>query len=228
MKHKIIIIEDEVIIAENLRRIIAKLGYDVIAVVNSYGEGMRVIRSHQPDLYLIDINLNEGKDNGIRLAKLINDTSNIPIIYITSNADSKTVNDAKFTKPIGYILKPFNKKTIYSTLEIALYNRSNHIDGINVRHKGDLIKILFKDILYIKASSVYVDIHTTQGIIIHRDTFVELMKVLSSNFIQVHRSYIVNINHIESFNSSQVTLTTAKIPIGRLFKSQFQQAITDR
>jgi len=228
MKYKIIIIEDEVIIAENLRRIITKLGYDVIVVANSYAEGVKVIHSIQPDLYLIDINLKEGKDNGIKLAKLINDVSNKPIIYITSNADSKTVNEAKLTNPIGYILKPFNEQTIYSTLEISLFNQSNHIDGINVRHKGDLIKILFKNILYIKASSVYVDIHATQGIFIHRDTFVELMKVLPANFIQIHRSYIVNINHIESFNSSQVTLTVAKIPIGRTFKNQFQQAITDR
>jgi len=228
MKHKIIIIEDEVIIAENLRRIVTKLGYDVVAIANSYSEGIEVVNTYQPDLYLIDINLNEGKDNGIKLAEIINKVSNKPIIYITSNADAKTVNDAKLTKPVGYIVKPFNKQTIYSTLEIVFFNRSNFIDGINVRRKGDLVKVPFKDISHINANSVYVDIYTTKEILIHRITLIELLKTLPPNFIQVHRSYIVNIDYIKSYNSSFLSLEIGKIPIGRAFKNQFQQAISDQ
>jgi len=219
MRKKIIIIEDEVIIAENLRRILVKLGYDVIAVANTYSEGVIAINNFTPDLYLLDINLKEEENNGIKLANLINENNNKPIIYVTSNADSKTINKAKYTCPSSYIIKPFDKQTIYSTIEVALHNHETKHGGLTIRHKGDLTNISFKDIIFLQANSVYVEIFTEVGSYMHRSSMTELTKILPSYFIQVHRSYIVNVQFVSSFNSMEISINSTRIPIGRTYKS---------
>ncbi len=219
MKKKIAIIEDEVIIAENLGRIVKKLGYEVVAVANSYAEGGAAITAGLADMYLIDINLKEGENNGIKLAREVSNNSQKPIIFISSYADTETINKAKFTNPVGYILKPFNQQTIYSTLEIAFHNYQKQQNGLTVRHKGDIVRVPFRDIMFLKANSVYVEIHTAQSSYLHRASLKALSKLLPDNFVRVHRSYIVNLEHAMALNSNVILIVKHRIPIGRRYKN---------
>jgi len=118
-KTKILIVEDEAIIAEDLKFMLKSLGYDVIGVAMKYNKAIEILSNTTPDLILLDIILG-GAKSGIDLAHEINKNFNIPFIFLTSHADKLTVEQAKATKPLGYLVKPFHKEDIFATLEVAM------------------------------------------------------------------------------------------------------------
>lgn len=121
MKHiRVLIVEDELIVAQNLRRWLDTLGYEVLDIVMSGEEAVHVVSSMQPDIVLMDIEL-QGELDGVQTAEQIYMQFDIPVIYITAYADPHTVQRAKTTVPSGYILKPFDRRELQVSLEIALY-----------------------------------------------------------------------------------------------------------
>jgi len=118
-KRKILIVEDEGIIAEDLRWILTRLGYVVSAVATSGLDALQMVSQHKPDLVLMDIML-PGEIYGIETAQRIRRHFDIPVVYLTAQ-DNKTIMDRAInTKPMGYILKPFTEKELYTAIEIAL------------------------------------------------------------------------------------------------------------
>lgn len=120
---RILIVEDELIIAMDIKTILQKLGYNACGVVNSGEDAIKEAVKLQPDLILMDIILN-GSIDGIEAARNIYSLLKIPIIYMTANADKKTIERARDTAPFGYILKPFNENDLHSNIESALYKNS--------------------------------------------------------------------------------------------------------
>ena len=116
----IMVVEDEKIVAADIRQNLTMLGYMVPAVIASGEEAIRKAAEHCPDLVLMDIRLN-GKIDGIEAAKIVQARLNVPVVFITAFADEATIQRAKSTEPYGYIIKPFGKKELQSTIEIALY-----------------------------------------------------------------------------------------------------------
>jgi class 3 adenylate cyclase/AmiR/NasT family two-component response regulator len=119
-KTKILIAEDEFIIAMDLKKVLEKLGYEVTSFV---GKGIDVINRtaiEKPDLVLMDIMLND-KLSGIETAKIIKNQYDVPIVYLTALTDEQTLQQAKLTEPGGYLLKPFDERGLHSAIEIALY-----------------------------------------------------------------------------------------------------------
>ncbi len=119
-KIKILVVEDERIVAEDIKKNLTKLGYHVTALVSSGTQALKEVDSNKPDLVLMDIVL-RGKLNGIDTAKTLHFKYDIPVIYLTAYADEDTLSKAKFTEPSGYILKPFENKELHSAIEMALY-----------------------------------------------------------------------------------------------------------
>jgi PAS domain S-box-containing protein len=117
---RIMIVEDELIVAQNLENQLKKLGYEVPAVVNSGKEAILKAAKIKPHLVLMDIKLS-GSMDGIDAADQIHTRFRIPVVYLTAYADEETLQRAKATDPFGYILKPFEMKKLHSTIEIALY-----------------------------------------------------------------------------------------------------------
>lgn len=120
---KVLIVEDEPIIAEDIASLIEKNDFVVSAIVYKKENALQQLCANLPDLVLLDINLN-GEMDGLSIAEKINEEFNIPFIFITSYSDKATLEKAKYTEPSGYIVKPFNEAGLYSTLEIALYNHA--------------------------------------------------------------------------------------------------------
>lgn len=120
---KILIVEDEPIIAEDIAALIERNDFVVSAIVYTKENALHELQTNLPDLVLLDINLN-GEMDGLLIAEKINEQFNIPFIFITSYSDKSTLEKAKYTEPSGYIVKPFNEGGLYSTLEIALYNHA--------------------------------------------------------------------------------------------------------
>ncbi len=119
-KIKILIAEDEYIIAIDLKKTLEKLGYVITAYVTSGQDVISHARTDNPDLIIMDIML-EGEMSGIQAAEAIKQKYNIPVVYLTAFTDEKTLQKAKITEPVGYILKPFEERSLHSAIEIALY-----------------------------------------------------------------------------------------------------------
>ena len=119
-KAKILIVENERIVAEDIKRTLQNLGYGVCSIVTSGVEAVKKAEQDNPDLILMDIVLQD-EMSGIEAAEQIRTRFNIPIIYLTAYADEKTLERAKITEPFGYIIKPFDERELHSTIEMALY-----------------------------------------------------------------------------------------------------------
>ncbi len=119
-KTNILLVEDESIVAEDIRLSLKSLGYNVVDILASGEDAIKKIEKHKIDLILMDIVL-RGKISGIEASSQIRSSFDIPVVYLTAYADEKTLDRAKLTEPHGYILKPFNDRELHSTIETALY-----------------------------------------------------------------------------------------------------------
>ncbi len=116
---KILIVEDEQLVADDLRETLELLGYNISALVATGEDALKTVEVTQPDLVLMDIRL-AGKMDGIQASELIQSRFQVPVVYLTANADQATLKRVKATAPFGYILKPFSERVLSTTIEIAL------------------------------------------------------------------------------------------------------------
>ena len=118
--HKILVVEDENIIAMEIQSRLQKMGYDVPVILRTGAEAIAKAETLRPDLILMDITL-KGEMDGIEATETILARYDIPVVYLTANTDEKTFQRAKITNPFGYILKPFDERTLHSAIEMAIY-----------------------------------------------------------------------------------------------------------
>lgn len=119
-KNKIMVVENECIVAEYIRRSLQKMGYSVTSIASSGAEAIEDLADKCPDLVLMDIVL-DGEMDGIETAKLIRSSFNIPVVYLTAYSDENIMERAKITEPFGYVIKPFNDTDLHINIELALY-----------------------------------------------------------------------------------------------------------
>ncbi len=228
-KVKILVVEDEMIIADNICDALTDLGYETLEPAINYTEAIETIEAEMPDIAILDIQLS-GKKTGIDIAKKIRESYNFPFIFLTSNSDVLTVNQAKEVMPPAYLVKPFSKDELYTSIEIALHNFSNRIgnidnenliikDSIFVKDKGYYNKVNFKDILYLKSAHVYIEIilKRHQKLVV-RTSLNDILEKLDKNFIRIHRGYIVNTKYILQINHSSLKINEEEIPIGKKYR----------
>ena len=124
---KILIVEDEGIVARDLQETLTGLGYAVVGIAHNGPTAIEYAIREKPDLVLMDIVL-QGEMDGITAAELIRKQSNIPIVYLTAYADHETFQRAKLTDPFGYLLKPFRERELHTNIEMALYKHAMETD----------------------------------------------------------------------------------------------------
>ena len=116
----ILVVEDEAIVAEDIKNSLQTAGYTVPATASSGEDAIRRVKEFDPDIVLMDIVI-KGKIDGIETAKQIHAIFDIPVVYLTAFSDERTIERAKITEPFGYLIKPFNKRELNITIEMALY-----------------------------------------------------------------------------------------------------------
>ena len=220
---KIGIVEDEVIIADTIMAYLIALGYEVVFNVLSFEEAIDAIEINTPDFVLLDINLGREK-NGIDLGKVLNEDYNLPFIFLTANSDMATLQKAKLVKPLGFLVKPFSKNGLYSSIEIAMDNfetitkaKGIESDYLLVNNGERFTKIKFDDICYFENNTIHIVIYlkdgsteTTKGI------FSEiLLKLPKDQFSQISRMHIVNHQYIHKVNKENILVGTQVLPISR-------------
>jgi CheY-like chemotaxis protein len=120
---KILIVEDENIIALNIKKKLKSFGYSIPAIASTGEEALKLTEIILPDLILMDIML-KGEMNGVEAAEQIRKRFDIPILYLTAYSDDKILEKAKITEPYAYIVKPFKANDLHSNIEMALYRHS--------------------------------------------------------------------------------------------------------
>lgn len=213
MNSKILIVEDEVLIANFIEKMLQKEGFKHLEIANDIETAQTKFNTFRPDIILMDINL-EGPNTGIDLATKKNQEAKI--IYLTAQNDVETIKKAIATNPETYLTKPIKKSDVLAAIQLASFK--NVKKYIVIKDGYDEIKLNHDDILYIKSDNTYVDIITTSKKYAIRNSLDSFLKELDNEtFCKVHRSYIVNTSKITKKGSNAVFLGTIQIPISRNF-----------
>ena len=234
---KIGIVEDDLIIAESIAIALEQIGYAHTQPVRNYMDALRMIEKDSPDLLLIDIMI-DGEKDGIDLATTVNKSYSIPFIFLTGNSDHATVTRAKEVKPSAYIVKPFSENDLYTSIEIA-FNNYNQLQPKQQTHptsslknfifikEGELFhKLDENDILFLESDNVYLTIHTEKKHFVIREKMDDFIAAHSNlNFFRVHRSYAINLKHLETINAATVKVGSKEVPLHKTYRQELLKAI---
>ncbi|MCB0663764.1 MAG: response regulator [Saprospiraceae bacterium] len=235
---KILMVEDDMIIAADISMHLTKLGYQVIGIHTQAEAAIQVIESNRPDIILMDIVLS-GKMNGIQAAHVILENHKVPVVFLTSNSDDATFQQAIAAKPYAFIAKPFQKSDLERTLQLTLQRiaaeqeteptapSDDHISTMNdrlfIRHKDQLVKVLFSEILFAEADRNYCKIHTDGQCYLQSVPLGNIEAQLPAEmFVRVHRSYVVNLQKIDAISEyhEYLSIQNHQIPIARRAKAE--------
>lgn len=239
---RVLIVEDEFITSDSIQDELLSIGYQVSGQARSADEALRFLEKGDTDISILDIHIHGDKD-GIELAGIIRERYNMPIVFLTAYSDKKTIDRATQHMPASYLVKPFKKHEIYAAMEIAIrqFNRNTE-DASNtaepeasevvqgqpgtlfVKERHYFTKISCEDILYVHSSMKYLELFTTDKTYLIRQTFAQLIALLpSSDFIQPHRSFLVNKRHVERIGSSNLVVGGKEVPISLSKKAEVLQ-----
>lgn len=218
----ILIVEDELLIAEMLRDVLSDFGYTVLDSVTDVDAACDFIQ-HQtkPDLAIIDINLQSEK-TGLDLAKILYEQFKVPFVFLTSYADSSTIKEALKLNPEAYLLKPFKSTDIYTTIEIIRNKNSwqpkdNNI--VIIKDGAQILKIDTNEILWLKSDNVYVEVKLLNKKLLLRKSLDGLLSELNvDHIIRSHRSYAVNLFHVKAISGFNLQLGEDIVPLSRMHK----------
>lgn len=245
-KTNILVVEDESIVAKDIQHSLKKLGYQVVDLCSTGEQAVHVAEEKKPDLVLMDIML-KGEMSGIEAANIIRERYNIPVIFLTAYADESTFSKAKVTEPYGYIIKPFKEIDLHTSIEMALYKHEKETevrkerdflysivenkeskDIIFIKSNSRLVRVKTKDIFFVEALKDYVIINTASGRYTIHSTMKDIeSKLPTSEFIRVHRSFIVRLDKIASIEQPNLVMEDDKkvIPIGGSYKDELLRRI---
>lgn len=232
-KVKILVVEDEPIIAADIEMILESLDYEVTGLEDNAEDALLSIEKNLPDLILLDINI-EGDTDGVMLAQDIKEKYNVPFVFLTSNTESFTINRVKRTQPAGFIVKPFDEKDLRSNIEIALFSnittpqvKGEDVKYIFVKASSEYVKIALEDLMFIKAEDNYSRIFSVDKNFILSSTLKRVEEKLSNNkFIRIHRSYIINIEFIDKYKEGVIYIGKHQLPIGRSYQDAFFKRVS--
>jgi DNA-binding LytR/AlgR family response regulator len=229
----ILIVEDEILIADTIKRYLLKKGYNIVGIAISFEEALELIAAQQPDLILLDIRLS-GEKTGIDIAAYIKAQQlDIPYIFLTSQLDKTTLDAARETFPAGYLSKPIQKESLYATIEITMHSfietRKNLLITLQSGNESHAVRIA--DIQYLAADHVYIKVYIVgmkQPLLV-RQPLKELLDVLpAQQFVQTHRSFAINLQHISSWDRVKILIGSIEIPISRANKEQVMSVLNNK
>lgn len=227
---KILIGEDEVLIAEHLRDIVKSFDFEVVGIGHNKEEIIRLIDKTKPDIALLDIRM-KGKNDGIEIGEYIMQNYNFPIIYITAHSDTEIVQKALKTKPSGYIIKPFKSMDVFTAINIATdqYRSKKNDNFIMIKDGYKTIKLFLYEILYIKSFNNYIEIYTKRKKYLERNSLENIFNTIDSeDFRQVHRSYVVNLNYTKELTTQKLLIEEDEIPVSRKYYKELKQFLFNK
>lgn len=237
---RVLIVEDEMIIAAKISLHLEQLGYAVEGILTRGEEAVLHCRNAPPDVLLLDVNL-KGDLDGVDTARLLRKEGlDVPTIYLTANSDAATFDRAKLTGPSAFLSKPYRKTELARAVELALIGRSpapttagagaenSYLlsDRIFVRHNDRMVRLALSDIQYIEAERAYCRIQTAGTEYLLSLAMGRLEEqVKHGDLVRVHRSYLVNLRHVEAIADNHLVVAGRAIPLSRSHRAEFLQKV---
>ncbi len=248
-KIRLLIVEDEITLAEDIALRLTEAGYLIIGIAESVDKAIHILQSKRVDMAILDIFL-QGKQDGIDLAEIINTQFKIPFLFLTSYANKPLVERAKKVKPYAYMLKPFNDRQVQVAIEMALTNfskskpaeeiSSNQVfteednqvlqlkDSLFLKKRDSYFeRVELKNILWLEASSNYTAINTKNGKFMYSIVLKKIeQKLPEDQFMRVHRSFVVNIENISGFEGNMLYIDEKHIPVSKAHRDKVFKKFT--
>ena len=242
-KKNILLVEDELIIGEHVSRELQLHGYNVLDIITKGEKVPGFIAKTRPDLIIMDIQL-AGQLDGIETAKIVSETHDIPVVFLTANVDDYTFEKSKEAFPYAFIGKPFKIEELVRTIEIVLEriekavqmsfesNESESIttsqgeESIFIRDKEKQVKVEFSDIHYIQADRNYSKMFTKKKTFLISSPLKAVEKKINSQkLMRVHRSFMVNLDAIDEIDEYYVFITGKAIPVSKSYKQELNDKL---
>ena len=239
---KILIVEDDILIASDIKQLLTDWGYTVVGCADNFEEAVSLFEQTQPDIALVDVQI-VGEKDGVHTATAFNLLRRIPIIFLTAQADFQTVMRAKNAEPSAYLLKPFDERHLHISLDLAISNfykenasneetkspceakTANEVklgadcflrkdNYVFIKQNYRFVKIFLTDILYLEADGNHCKIVLkTQKILVRLSLSSALERFGEQDkMLRVHRSFAVNISSIDEFDDSEILINGKSIP----------------
>jgi len=231
---RVLAFEDDDLHADILKMHLHNLGYQNAGIYPDASDAARLISAISPDIILMDIDL-AGETTGIQAAQKLNAIFNIPLIYLTSISPGTIISEVKATFPEAYLRKPYTEDQLSSAIEIAIHKYQRELqspkyrdsfqqsDFLYVKVNNNLVKLQYSDIHYIEAYDKYCFIHTADKKHMVTGQLKQLLQKLPARlFLQVHRSYAINMNAISGIRTNQntVEIGSVLIPYSKTYKDE--------
>lgn len=238
---RILIVEDEMIIAQEIADQLEATGYTVVDLVPRGEEALEAVREHRPDLILMDIHL-KGNLDGIQTARLTKEINKVPIIFLTAYSQRDVVNQALEVEPAAYLTKPCRHNDLQIAIDLAFRNFQKQQPGndpdsdsvayfilqeaIFVRRKNRYVKLQLRNLYYLEAQRGYVNVVTPQLSEVFVGSLQGMLQQLNVPYlVQVHRSYVVNLYQVDAFEDTSLFMGEHEIPIGKTYRDEFIKCI---
>ncbi len=239
---QILIVEDDPIIGADIKDRLEEMGYITLGP-EAMGENAVLYfeMATPPDLIIMDVQL-EGEWDGIETARRILEHHEVPVIFLTSNSDAVTFSAAKKVKPYAFLSKPFRGRDLKHAIEIAIALTADkkHLtpeispvklaeentfvlkDRLFIKVKDRMIRVFFKDILWVEADDYYCKLITREKEYLISQTLKKFCEEFDEKpeFMRVHRSYFVNLTQVEEIGELSLHVGKMRIPFSRSFKEE--------
>ena len=241
---RIVIVEDEPIVAADLARQLRKFGYHISERFAEGESAVDFVIQFPPDLLLMDVNL-AGQIDGIQTVRRIQQHhADLPVVYLTANTDEHTFEEARATAPAAFLSKPFRSRDLRAAVELAVRRTAHRAhppegetnapmpdptaeesafllrDRIFVRHKNRLERLLIDDIQYVAAEGYYCRIVAGEARHLLNVTLKKFETFLADRpaFMRVHRSYLVNLAAVTAIDEAALYIGEQSIPTSRALR----------
>ncbi|MFN4253937.1 MAG: LytR/AlgR family response regulator transcription factor [Saprospiraceae bacterium] len=241
-KIRILIVEDDPIIGADLQDRLLDMGYDTLGPIAAGEQALQTLAEPPaPDLVLMDIQL-EGAWDGIETTRRIREQhAALPVIFLTSNSDEATFAHAKSVRPQAFLSKPFRGRDLRHAIELAIGQSAKehaaatgtpatdieedaHLlaDRLFIKVNERMVRLFLRDILWMEADDYYCKIVTHEREFLVGQTLKKLGESLTAipELMRVHRSYIVNLAHIEEIGEAQLHIGRKEIPLSKTAREE--------
>ena len=225
----ILVVEDDILIAEMIKEILLELDHTVLAIAYNFDDAFNLIETASIiDMAILDIQLGKEK-SGLKLAQKIQNEKKIPFIFLTSYSDRSIIDEALKYQPRAYLMKPFSKMELFTTLSIiqqqTIHSKTNEI---LIKDGNKHFKLNIADILWIKSDNIYLEIQLENEKLIIRNSFKRFLEEVSDPRLKrVHRSYVINMEKMESVQGNFIIIKNQQIPVTRDSKDEILSYFED-
>ncbi|MDN3491544.1 LytR/AlgR family response regulator transcription factor [Winogradskyella bathintestinalis] len=225
MIRNILIVEDELLIANLIKGYIEAYNYRCVGIAVDYKQAIELLNTKRIDLVLLDVTISSSK-NGIDIANYINNTSQIPFIYLTSHSDQATLKQLEATEPNAYLSKPFKQIDIVTALNLVTKKIKNNSSIFELKIGKSIYSIDVDDLMYIKSDHVYLQLYfaTTDNLLVRASIDHILTLFPKDSLVKVNRSTVVNLNYIKAVHGNIVELDTIEFKLSKIYKQQLERS----